>query len=315
MKTVIRKNVFETNSSSTHSLSILGRAKNKCASKGYSFELRSPLAKAVQMIGLIDNAEKHYLSEGYWIDEDEQTILIKQKIASRVKEFFPESFADKKVEDITAVELCNLLNEIDEDKIFGEYGENQDEFFGEDDYLISNFFTIDRYEVQAILKFREYIIEEYAKKVGKSKQEGLYDLEFEAFANVEIKKILDDGVNVEQKLTDNMKFNYKFKREFDESKEKDIVKFAKEFLIKDFEEFKEYRKGKFSCELYFCNGCLDSCYCGFESAFDIVMKLDLQTDNDLQLKEKAKWLLSNACRIVAKEYYSGLILEETGEIY
>ena len=63
------------------------------------------------------------------------------------------------------------------------------------------------------------------------------------------------------------------------------------------------------------NGCLDSCFCGFESAFDIVTKLDLKIDNDLQLKEKAKWLLSNACRIVAKEYYSGLMLEETGEIY
>ena len=36
--------------------------------------------------------------------------------------------------------------------------------------------------MHALLNFREYIIEEYSKKVGKSKKDGLLDLEFEAFA-------------------------------------------------------------------------------------------------------------------------------------
>ncbi len=314
MKTVIRKNVFETNSSSTHSLSILGRAKNNCVSKGYSFELRSPLAKAVQMIGLIDNAESHYYSSGYWIDDDNQSAVIKQKIANKILEIFSEKIGDKKLNDFTAIDLSKLLNEIDDTKIFGEYGEKIDEFFSDEDYIIKAFFVYDREQVNLLQTFREYIIEEYAKKVGKSKEDGLRDLEFEAFANVEIKEILQDEETAKQKLRDNMKVNYKFRRDFEASKEKDIVKFAKSFLISDFEEFKQYRKGKFSCETYFCEGCLNDCFCGFESAFDIIQKLELDYDDQL-LRKKAKWLMSSACRIVAKEHYGGLMLDETGEIY
>ena len=315
MKTVIRKNVFETNSSSTHSLSIKGRAKSNCVSKGASFELRSPLAKAVQMIGLIDNAESVYLSSGYWIDEDVSAVKVKQKIISKIKELYPEKIADKKANEFSAIEINNLLDEIDDSAIFGRFGTKASEFFSDGDYMLENFFIIDRDQRKCLLKFREYIIEEYSNKVGKSKEEGLRELEFEAFANIELKEILQDEEHAEEKLRKNMKLNYKFKREFDSSSERNIVKFAKQFLIKDFEEFKEYRKGKFSCEIYFCNGCLNDCYCGFENMFEIIKVLGLDEFDDELLRKKAKWLVGNSSRIVAKEEYGGVMLEETGEIY
>ena len=56
MKTVIRKGVFETNSSSTHAISIK-KSKETEVSKDTSFEVRSSLAKMVQLLGLINNAE------------------------------------------------------------------------------------------------------------------------------------------------------------------------------------------------------------------------------------------------------------------
>lgn len=56
MKTVIRRGVFETNSSSTHSLSIFGTPKLEDEA---SFEICSPKAKMVTLLGLIDNAEPY----------------------------------------------------------------------------------------------------------------------------------------------------------------------------------------------------------------------------------------------------------------
>ena len=55
MKRVIRRGVFETNSSSSHSLTlkrIKGTPKNEI-DEDASFEIRSPLAKTIQMLGLI----------------------------------------------------------------------------------------------------------------------------------------------------------------------------------------------------------------------------------------------------------------------
>lgn len=62
MKTVIRKGVFETNSSSTHAISIK-KSKDMEISKDTSFEVRSNLAKMVQLFGLINNAEYDCVSD------------------------------------------------------------------------------------------------------------------------------------------------------------------------------------------------------------------------------------------------------------
>ena len=72
MKTVIRKGVFETNSSSTHAISIK-KSKEMEVSKGTTFEVRSKLAKMVQIIGLINNAECECMS-------DDQKLKIPKKL-------------------------------------------------------------------------------------------------------------------------------------------------------------------------------------------------------------------------------------------
>lgn len=62
MKTVVRKGVFETNSSSTHAISIK-KSRDSGLAKGTSFEVRSTLAKMVQLFGLINNAEYECVSD------------------------------------------------------------------------------------------------------------------------------------------------------------------------------------------------------------------------------------------------------------
>ena len=55
MKTVIRKGVFETNSSSTHTLTIVKQGE-KCETD-VSFEICSPTAKLFMIFGFVENAE------------------------------------------------------------------------------------------------------------------------------------------------------------------------------------------------------------------------------------------------------------------
>ena len=67
--------------------------------------------------------------------------------------------------------------------------------------------------------------------------------------------------------------------------------------------------------MYFCNGCLNDCNCGFESYYDIEEKLGLDFYmTDEQISEIAKSFLTSS-KFVAKEYYSGLLFEKTGEIF
>ena len=57
MKRVIREGVFETNSSSTHTVSFVKR-EGEGAEKDSSYELHSPFAKMMFLIGLCENAAR-----------------------------------------------------------------------------------------------------------------------------------------------------------------------------------------------------------------------------------------------------------------
>jgi hypothetical protein len=56
MKTVIRRGVFETNSSSTHSLTIVKGSESAPKDMEVSFEVCSPIAKVFMIFGFIENA-------------------------------------------------------------------------------------------------------------------------------------------------------------------------------------------------------------------------------------------------------------------
>lgn len=85
MKKVIRRNVFETNSSSTHSLTIKKQKLLKTIDKDASFEIRSPLRKTVWLLGIIDNAQKRYDDTLYFYFDDEISNQILQSIIELVK--------------------------------------------------------------------------------------------------------------------------------------------------------------------------------------------------------------------------------------
>ncbi len=235
MKTVIRKSVFETNSSSTHSLS-LGKVTSNEVDNNASFEIRTKEAKIALLFGLIENAE---------LECDE-----------RKKKY-------------------NTSREI-------------------------------------VLKFKDAVIYEYCALTGYTKDQALLQIDYEEFSNTYLRDILKDEKTAKEKLKKYLEENEDFKDRFKRCKGVDIVEFAKDYFELDFMEFKAIARGKYRCDKYFENGCLNDCYCGFESYARISKQLDLANSN---IQEKAKAFLNDDCKIIAKEYWNGFILEKTGEIY
>lgn len=236
MKTVIRKGVFETNSSSTHSLS-LGMVSSKEIDEEASFEIRTREAKIALFFGLIENAEMEFCQ-----------------------------FKHRKAE----------------------------------------------YDKKLVLSFKEAVIEEYCKLNNYTKEQALLQIDYEEFSNTYLRDILKNEKTAKEKLNEYLNVNEDFKTAFKQSKNNDIVEFAKGYLVDDYNEFKRITNGKFRCDKYFENGCLNNCDCGFESYTKIAEQFDLDGN---KVEDKAKEFLSDESKIIAKEYWNGFIFEKTGEIF
>lgn len=231
MKKVIRRGVFETNSSSTHSLAIVKDGENK--PEEISFEIRSDRAKMALLFGLIENS-KH-----------EDTTSFKKKWE------------------------------------------------------------------KLLLRFKEQAILAFCEKLGLSREMALREIEYEAFADTELYKILGDEAALEKYLDKSMYFKAAYK----ESGEGDIVRFAEKYFIEDYKRARELI-GRFRCDAHFMNGCLIECDCGFHSYIRIANNLGISlTDTDEELLAAAKRYLDDGTGVYATEWNAGIILEVTGEVY
>ena len=146
MKTVIRKGVFETNSSSTHSLS-LQKVTNKEIDNDASFEIRSPLAKAVTMLGLIDNAEDEFRRPFYIKDEfNDNAERVKKETLDRIKEIDARLLENINPEEISSYEIAQILMKIDNLESF--YNVEEFEDFEDAEAFVENDFGDHNLEIQ-----------------------------------------------------------------------------------------------------------------------------------------------------------------------
>ena len=312
MKRVARKGVFETNSSSSHSLTLKRVKTNDTGiEKDASFEIRSPLAKTVQMLGLISNAERQFKSTAMYIDEDNPNNKVKNDIVNILKENAPEVLSGVNVDNISTYDLGVLIAPIASS--FGSL--TLDYFYQLNDNVFSVFYKVDCTCRAAVQCFKNKLFDALCKINNWTMDQAQREIDFQAFANIEIRDILKDESTAKEKLLANMKYNFKFKTEFEKSGSNDVVAFAKEYLIKDCYEFKQQVNGRISCEIYFRNGCLDECYCGFEDYYEIERAFGISCYmSDDEIEQKAIEFLSNEYKIVATEKYCGVYLEKIGEI-
>lgn len=311
MKRVIRKGVFETNSSSTHSITI--RKVCKCKDEiddDASFEIRSPVAKIVQILGLINRAESDFKITANEIDYIYKGNPDSEEIKNKILTQLNDKSLNIDTKAVSSYDFALLISNSENiDAIDMDFLEQFD------DELLSCFYFTDLSTRKQVLRFKDILLDEYCKLESITPEQAMERIDFEAFGNVEIRNILKDEATAKEKL-EAMEYNFKFKQEFEESGSVDIVAFAKEYLIKDAKEFKEMVNGKISCELYFSNGCLNDCYCGFEDYFGIAQGLKIgffATDDELHTL--AKDFLSPKYKIVCEERYAGCCFEQTGEIF
>lgn len=315
MKRIIRKGVFETNSSSSHSLSLVKTKRNtKKVKKDVSFEVRSRTAKMVLMLGLIDNAEYEYMSNLSDIDGHEETCKDKKRMIERANEYEEDNVNKMKeiygdLEELTLYELMEAIDKYCEDA----YYIFDDMEYYEVDYALGIF----SYVRKDVLKFREILIKTYCELENMSQKEAMDKLYYEAYKNIPLENILLYSDNKEEDLKKFMSsvFRYEFKRGYERSKNKDIVEYAKKYLIDAAEKSRKQHDGKFSCTRYFKEGCLRECYCGFEDFYAIDERLLEKCNSEEDMYSRAKELLSDNYKFQAVEMYCGCYFEGNGEIY
>lgn len=320
MKTVIRRGVFETNSSSTHSLSLkqMKKADAKSIDKEASFEIRSPLAKAVTLLGLIDNAESEFARQYYIRDEySEKADYVKKETLNRIREINPSLLENVELENISSYDILQILMKMDnlenfynvsDFEDFGDYYDKRSEF--------EYFFYDDFQEKITLQKVKKFIFEEYAKIVNKPYDEAKEEIDFEAFAYVELKDALEDEKNAKENVEKLMNTDYRIRIAFEKSGSDNLVEFAKKFLYENYLEFKNAPGRKYCCHRYFSNGCLDTCDCGFENYSNICMELSIRhTQTEEEIREKVRDFLSDKYKLVATEKLGYSFFIRSGEIF
>lgn len=313
MKKVIRHSVFETNSSSTHSLSI-----KKCSpltnkpEKDCSFEIRSPLCKVVWLWGLIDNAQEEYDEKVYYYLHDELILKIKISILEEIEKDLPDIY--QKLNEKYNNDIINNSELFELHDYIIELG-HEDYSFGIDyDYLD------DYEELKFLNRFKQFLITTYAEIENISTEQATENVIQEAFElkRIEEKKFLNPKTR-DKMVKHALKVDEHFKEVYEKHQDKSNEEIVNIFLKEQQEQFFNSNQGKVSCCRYFENGILNECHCGFEDCNNIsnaLAKFDiLSTSSDEELIEGAKKFLSDKYKVVGEEDYQRCMRIRYGIVY
>lgn len=312
MKRVIRKGVFETNSSSTHTLTL--KKKDEKETKKCSFELKSPLAKTVWLMGVIDNANKNY-NEIY-------KILEKKDVEYRYKKDFIDFILTldegitkdikEKYGDIKKASITTLIK-IAQEFIFIEYLPTYFPYYNSQlDFIVSECL----YQTE-LLRYKDILLDAYCEIENIDKKEALDKIYYEAYKNRHLFNLIKSSKCPKKAIEEYMEEGYgrELKEKYEKNKEEDLEKVAFDYIQEEVDKCIKCYKGEISCQVYFREGSLDECECGFENFYNIFHKLGLKDVlSDEKKKEHALKFLKDY-KIVGKEFYCSVYLEGNGESY
>lgn len=313
MKKVIRHGVFETNSSSTHSLSIKQCSSNEPIEENCSFEIRSRLAKVVWLLGHIDNAENLF---EYQVKEEKQNlndIRIKKEIIKDIQEYMPELIQELNelydgdiLANADTIDLHDKL--VDMGCVVFSYG--------------NGYNYLNTYEDICLLRrFKNILINIYAEIENITKDQAMENIKHEAFgiSRDQRDKLLNPTTRNEM-VKKVKEVDYLFKDIFNKHKNKPIEEIIDIYLKEKEETFYKNRNGKISCCTYFNEGALYDCDCGFDSASRIVSNIcdafsitAFPSDNELIIASRE--FLSENYKVVGIEKYCGEYLIGSKSIY
>lgn len=237
MKIKIRNDVFETNSSSTHSLTIRNVAKKD-----------SNQEKIKNRVIELENKQDRTIDEEYELGELRKKLDYENNFSFSLK---------------TPIEkLVWFLGIVDNAE--GEKGKT---IFETEEYDLSS----DRGLVR---QFKDFLIDAYCELMNVSKEEAIEHIFDERAKFTPYENILKNPETIEQEAKCLIQVDYDFKK-FAKGF-LDIKTAFKEFVKKQYQanRLKCNKCTRFECDHYFTEGILDDCTCGFEYYSDIYYHLE-----------------------------------------
>lgn len=314
MKRVIRKGIFETNSSSTHSLSLVRG--NEKVNGNISFEIKSRIAKTTFILGLIDNAEENFQKRFEYLEDYKKIKEEKKRLIDYLKEYDSDyEEVKEKYGNLMSLDFTKVLDIIREICVPEEKNSIALEIEDPSIYVIVYDYLVNR---DKALMFKEALIKTFCEEENVSEKEGMDKLYYEEYKNGFLEKILLYSDNKEEELKEFMEkgYGFDFKINYARSENKNLVEFANDYLKDSVARSIKEHEGKFYCTRYFKEGALDECECGFENFEKIIEKFKLEEINDCDaMREFCKKILSNEYKFEAIEKYCGRYFEGKGEAY
>lgn len=166
MQIKIRNGVFETNSSSTHSLTI---ASAENYTEKYSFKLTKPLEKIIWLFAVINECEDMYQSRLKWTNKTKEEL--KQDLIKKAKALYPNCDKNKHYYGLDITEFGNDLESenVDSEDLLNFLMEEDDEYY---DYMNEEYKIFEWENPRDLmLSFKRKVIDEYCNMENVSKEE------------------------------------------------------------------------------------------------------------------------------------------------
>ena len=287
MKISVRNNVFETNSSSSHSFTIIKESERE--------DSQERLQEIERQLKEIELKEEEARNNNQRLDME--LFFEKNRLQSE-KNRYLVSFEIKS----PLAKLVWLKGLADNAKSsFNENYIEDEEVLDSYEYFSSEVYTLlhDMYEEYARLE--NITFDEAVERVIK---EGNKDLYYE--------NILQDEENLKKNVNKLYREDPWFKEFADEKGYKDKVEALREYAKAENE--KRCKDKCVSCEHYFQEGILDECYCGFES-FYLISSNFKKYIKGFNYKEFAKEFLTDEYTVIGTENWNNCCILKTNKVY
>lgn len=287
MKRIVRHSIFETNSSSTHSLSIKKTDDAKCDRRA-SFVITDALEKIVWFFCVIAECEDNYkgkiayYGQGKTIDEVKKELIdIIRNLYDKNKDSYNWCFGNEKpdFDNWDEEEICQFFEVVCEEKV---------------DVYESLCILESVNERNAVLAIKDLLIKAYCEAENISEDEALDRIDKNYNSYDELLIAIEDPNKHARARRILRRVSMRIETDYQQAEDKRAVleKYKKEFeeseLDKDF--------CRYSCTRFFCESSLEYCDCGFGTYWEI-----LDNFADFADEEGVKKFLSSDVAVVGYE--------------
>lgn len=270
MKKIIRRSVFETNSSSSHSLSIKTAEEAKSDNRA-SFVITNPLEKIVWFFCVTAECEENFNGRLYYYCNGKSIEDFREETKSLIRKLYEENSESN---SFLFTAYGTDFDDWDDDDIadFLTYVETDMDIYGA--YCVFNAIA-DR---KSVLDVRKRLVEVYSETEGISEEEALDRIDKNYCEYDELVKAIEDPKKHAQARwilrRVSMRVETDYKKAF--NKRAVLEKYKKKFEEQELNTDHDC----YSCTRFFSEGSLDECNCGFERYEFLMDEFSEFSDNE-----------------------------------